>query len=411
MTAREPEEVRAFVATTFDPEMSLLEWRRALHAAGFAAPTWPVRFGGLDATAAQGAAIAATLRECAVPGAPDSVAMSLAAPTLLAHDSDELCERYLERCATGEDVWCQLFSEPDAGSDLASLTTRATLDGDGFVIAGQKVWTTGARQADFGLLLARTNWDVPKHRGITAFVVSMRQSGVEVRPLVQMNGYQSFNEVFLNGAVVGRSDVIGAIDGGWAVALTTLAHERRLTRTREPVPAAAIDGRLWREARAEARASSEPHRWYPQRAGRPDLLIEHARRADRSRDPVIRQRIASTLAFARAARLTADRASAARMRGREPGAEGSIGKLATSEIARRSAAVHASTAGTAAMLSGPTSSLDGVVAEILVSVPGQSIAGGTDEIQRNILAERVLGLPREPAVDREVAFRDVPRSS
>jgi alkylation response protein AidB-like acyl-CoA dehydrogenase len=225
-----------------------------------------------------------------------------------------------------------------------------------------------------------------------------------------MNGYQSFNEVFLSGATVRREDVIGDVDGGWAVALTTLAHERRLTRTRSTRSVPVREGRLWREAREEATSASEPHRWYPQRAGRPDLLVERARATGRAADPLIRQSIASTVALSRTARLTAERAAAERTRGRPPGAEGSLGKLATSEIARRSAAVHASISGAEGMLSGPGTSDHGVVAEILISVPGQSIAGGTDEIQHTILGERVLGLPKEPSVDAALPFRDVPRN-
>jgi alkylation response protein AidB-like acyl-CoA dehydrogenase len=404
------ERVAALVADNWDPEGSLARWRELLFQSGLAVPGWPTQFGGLGASPAEAGQIAEALREAGVPGSPETVAMSLIAPTLLEHGPDALRARHLRACATGAEVWCQLFSEPGAGSDLASLTTTAARDGDEWVVSGQKVWTTGAATADYGLLLARTDWDAPKHRGITCFALPMRAGGVEVRPLRQMNGHASFNEVFIDGARAGADAVIGEVNGGWAVALTTLAFERRLTRTRAPMSRREEGGRTWREAIAEATAASEPHKWYPQRAGRVDLLVAHAIGAGRSGDALVRQEVAGVVAMARAARLTAERAAAARAAGRPPGAEGSIGKLATSEIARAAAHAHGAIAGAGAMASGPDSPLRGVVAEILVSVPGQSIAGGTDEIQHNILAERVLGLPREPSGPSDLPFREVPRN-
>src|SRR5262249_46894354 len=191
------------------------------------------------------------------------VGMQLAAPTMLEHGSVDLKRRLLRPTVTGELVWCQLFSEPGAGSDLAGLTTRAERDGDDWIVTGQKVWNTGAAQAAFGLLLARTDWDVPKHRGITYFAVPMQQPGIEVRPLRQMNGHASFNEVFLDNARVPASNVIGAVNDGWKVALTTLAHERRLAPSRRIASGRRITGRAWREAIAERVAVSEPPQGVP----------------------------------------------------------------------------------------------------------------------------------------------------
>jgi alkylation response protein AidB-like acyl-CoA dehydrogenase len=238
----------------------------------------------------------------------------------------------------------------------------------------------------------------------------MRQDGISVRPLTQMNGHSSFNEVFLDEALIPVDYIVGEIGGGWSVALTTLAHERRLTRTRAPQHRRDPDSRVWREAIAEATAVSEPHKWYPQRAGRVDLLVEHARASGRSDDPLVRQAAVQSLVLARAARLNAERTAEARLAGRPPGPEGSLGKLATSVIARAAARAHASMSGSSGMIAPHDGSLASVVAEILVSVPGQSIAGGTDEIQHNIIGERVLGLPKEPATDVDAAFRDVPRN-
>jgi alkylation response protein AidB-like acyl-CoA dehydrogenase len=319
---------------------------------------------------------------------------------------------------TGQVTWCQLFSEPGAGSDLAGLAARAEPDGTGgWLVTGQKVWSTGAATADFGLLLARTDPGVPKHDGITAFALPMRQPGVQVRPLRQMNGHASFNEVFLDGARVPEGNVIGRPGSGWRVARATLARERRLA-TSAPRPALAAAGAredaaaglAWREAIAERVAATEPHKWYPQRAGRADLVTERATAGGRAADPLVRQEIARLTELALSARWTAARAAAARAAGQAPGPEGSLGKLASSRIARQAARVHGMIAGPSAMLSGDGSPLNGVIAEILLSVPAISIAGGTDEIQRTIIAERILGLPREPDTGRDLPFRDLPHS-
>jgi len=405
------EELRRWIEAEWDPELSLVEWRARLADAGWACPTWPREWCGRSLPAAFAEIVADELASAGVPGAPDGVGMHLAAPTMLEHGSVDLKRRLLRPTVTGELVWCQLFSEPGAGSDLAGLTTRAERDGDDWIVTGQKVWNTGAAQAAFGLLLARTDWDVPKHGGITYFAIPMQQPGIEVRPLRQMNGHASFNEVFLDNARVPASNVIGAVNDGWKVALTTLAHERRLATSRRIASGRRITGRAWREAIAERVAVSEPHKWYPQRAGRTDLVIERAAAAGKATDPVVRQEIVKLIALAWSAKWTAQRAAATRALGRPPGPEGSLGKLASSNIARAAARVHALIAGPSGMLAGSDSPLDGIIAEILLSVPAISIAGGTDEIQHNIIAERILGLPREPETDRDVPFRSVPRNT
>ena len=405
------EELRRWVEAEWDPELSLVAWRARLADAGWACPTWPREWCGRSLPAAFAEIVADELASAGVPGPPDGVGMHLAAPTMVEHGSDDLRRRLLRPTVTGELVWCQLFSEPGAGSDLAGLTTRAERDGDDWIVTGQKVWNTGAAHAAFGLLLARTDWDVPKHRGITYFAIPMQQPGIEVRPLRQMNGHASFNEVFLDNARVSASNVIGAVNDGWKVALTTLAHERRLAPSRRIASGRRITGRAWREAIAERVAVSEPHKWYPQRAVRTDLVIERAAAAGKATDPVVRQEIVKLIALAWSAKWTAQRAAAARALGRPPGPEGSLGKLASSNIARAAARVHALIAGPSGMLAGSDSPLDGIIAEILLSVPAISIAGGTDEIQHNIIAERILGLPREPETDRDVPFRSVPRNT
>ena len=380
-------ELGAWLASNWSPELALSEWRRRLADSGWGCPSWPVEWHGRGLSLALGDVVQHEFNRVGAVGIPQGPGPTLAGATLLEYASDEQKRRFLRPIITGEDTWCQLFSEPGSGSDLAGLTTRADLDDEGrddsglddsdWVVNGQKVWTTSAHHARYGMLLARTNWDVPKHRGITYFVIDMRQPGVAVRPLRQMNGHASFNEVFFTNARVSSANVIGAVGNGWAVALATLAHERRMNDIRRGAGHAAnARGRVYDEYRAETASVMEPYKWYPQRAGRLDLVVERAQATGRDRDPVVRQAIAKLLILARTAEWTARRARAARLLGRPPGPEGSLGKLAASQIARACSDVHTLITGAAAMLAGADAPLDGVIAEVLISVPAVSIAGG-----------------------------------
>jgi len=405
------DEAREWIGAHWVANLSLHDWRVMLLESGWACPSWPVEWFGRGLPVAADAVVATALADLGAVGAAGGSGMGLAAPTILEHGSKDLKGRLLRPIVLGEHLWCQLFSEPGSGSDLAGLTTRAERDGDEWVVNGQKVWNTSAHHADFGMLLARTNWDVPKHAGITYFALPMNQPGVDVRPLRQMNGYASFNEVFLTDARVRDDNVIGGIDGGWRVALATLAHERRLGSVLARRPPRTSKGRAVDEAVSEAEEAFKPYVWYPQRAGRADLVADLTRASTRRPDPVLRQDVVRLLSLVRVAQWTAQRAGAARALGRPPGPEGSLGKLHSSAIARTAAHVHTLLAGTHAMLSGPDGPLDGLVSEILVSVPAVSIAGGTDEIQHNIIGERVLGLAKEPQTDRDMPFRSVPNSA
>lgn len=398
-------DVRAWANENWDPSLSLRAWRTLLLESGWAVPSWPEQWFGRDLPAWADDAVRQELTAC---GAVSSIPSGLAGPTILEQGPDFMRERFLRPMLTGEEVWCQLFSEPTAGSDLAGLTTSAELDGDEWVLNGQKVWNTSAHHADMGMLVARTNWDVPKHQGITYFVLPMRQTGVEARPLKQMNYHSSFNEVFLTDARIPKDWVVGEVNKGWTAALATLAHERRFGApvrfgrdTVEPGPAAT-------EAQAESDEIRKVYSWYPQRAGRTDLVIEHAQSVGKADDSTIRQEIARLISIQRVSQWTADRAKANRALGRPPGAEGSIGKLALSNLARQAAKTHSLIGGTNGLLAGtdPAANLDGIVAEILISVPAQSIAGGTDEIQRNIIGERSLGLAREPNPGKGLPYRE-----
>jgi len=404
------QELRAWLETHWDPDLRLIEWRNRLADSGWGCPSWPVEWHGRGLPVEFEGLVSEEFRRAGAVGVPQGVGTGLAAVTILEHGSDDLKRRLLRPTLTGEASWCQLFSEPGSGSDLAGLTARADPDGEGgFLVNGQKVWNTSAHHATYGLLLARTDWDVPKHQGITYFVLEMHQPGVAVRPLRQMNGHASFNEVFMTDARVSAEDVVGEVGRGWGVALTTLAHERRLAGlfggSRDLGEGRALD-----EYRAEQTEMLAPYVWYPQRAGRVDLIVERARETGRNADPVVRQEIARLLSLARASEWTAQRAREARKLGRPPGAEGSLGKLCGSHIARAASRVHTLISGADAMLTGADGAEGGLIAEVLVSVPGQSIAGGTDEIQRNIIAERQLGLPKDPAADIGKPFRDVPKN-
>jgi len=403
-------EVRAWIGSNWDPSLPLLDWRRRLLAGGWAAPSWPEQWHGRGLPAWADGIVASELAAADAVGTPLGGGTFLAGPTILDHGPDSLRERFLAPILTGEETWCQLFSEPGAGSDLAGVTTHAELDGDRWIVNGQKLWNTSAHHADFGILVARTNWDVPKHRGLTYFVIPMHQPGVEVRSLRQMNFHRSFNEVFLTDAEIPREYVVGAVGDGWKVALTTLSYERRFAGIGAERASLRADGLAREQARAELDDYLQTYRWYPQRAGRADLVADHARLRGVDDDPVVRQEIARLHSMARVSEWTAARARAARALGRPPGAEGSIGKLASSNIARQASRVHSLIGGAHGMLNGPDTAFAGLIAEVLVSTPAQSIAGGTDEIQHNILGERVLDLPREPSGLEDTPFRDVPRN-
>ena len=403
-------EVREWLAANWDPEMSLVEWRSKLADSGWGMPQWPREWYGRGLPVGLARMVEEEFANVGAVGVARSGVRLLAAATLLEHGTDFQKKKFLRRILTGEDAWCQLFSEPGSGSDLAGATTRAEFDGDRWIVNGQKVWTTSAHHADYGLLLARTDWDAPKHEGMSYFVIEVRQPGVDVQPLKQMNGHASFNQVFFTDAKIPAENLLSGVGDGWKVAMTTLAHERRgADGLAVPSKRGVRVGRIYVEERAELETANQPYKWYPQRAGRVDLIIERAKETGANKDPNTRQEIAKLMIMAKSAEWTARRARAAQQQGKPQGPEGSLGKLAASNVARAAARVHTMITGTEAMLTGSESPRNGVIAEILISVPAVSIAGGTDEIQRNIIAERVLQLPKEPRFDTG-PFRNVRRN-
>jgi alkylation response protein AidB-like acyl-CoA dehydrogenase len=372
-----------------------VEWRLKLAEAGWGVPHWPSRWYGRDLPVGLVPVVEEEFKRIGAIGVAKVGIRTLAAATILEHGTDLQKEKFLLRILTGEDIWCQLFSEPGSGSDVAGAVTRADFRGNQWVVNGQKVWTTSAHKAHWGLLLAR---------------IDMKQPCVTVQPLRQMNGYASFNQVFFTDAKVEPELLVSDVGNGWAVTTTTLMHERRgADALRSWAILSEKPGRIYKEEREEIRTTMEPYKWYPQRAGRVDLILERARASGKINDPVLRQEIAKVLAMSKAAEWTARRARTAQERPQGP--EGSLGKLASSIIARAAARVHTSLLGPDALLTGDDSPVNGLLAEILVSVPASSIAGGTDEIQRNIISERVLKMPRERTGDTEKPFKDVPRNT
>jgi alkylation response protein AidB-like acyl-CoA dehydrogenase len=356
---------------------------RALADGGWAAPTWPAKYGGLGATPAQAGVVAQELARFDVPDLyPYLIGLAIAGPTLVAHATAEQCSRWLPAIRTGDDIWCQLFSEPDAGSDLASLASRAERDGDKWRVTGSKVWTSRAHYSQRGLLLARTDPSVPKHAGITAFALDMHAPGVTVSPLRQMNGDTHFSEVHFDDAPVADADRIDAPGEGWRVARTALTYERG---------AGAVGGGGWG-------------------ADLKDRLVDLVRRRGAATDPLVRQHLAATIIELEVARLTARRARDAANAGRSPGPEGSGSKLRGSAGLKAAASLALGVLGPDG-IAGIDGGGDGEWETLFLTSPSISIRGGTDEIQRNIVGERVLGLPAEPRADVDVPFAELPRTA
>ncbi len=405
------EQVAGFAAEQWDPTLTVREWWARLGRSGWAFPTWPTGWFGRGLGLEQGGVARRALVQAGVLGPPGGLGQSLAAPTLLAHATEEQKGWWIEALATGAEAWCQFFSEPGSGSDLASLATRAVRDGDEWIVNGQKVWTSGARQAVRGMLLARTDLDAPKHRGISYFIIDLDQPGIEIRPLKQMNGAATFNEVFFTDARVPHANLVGELNGGWGVALTTLAYERSgiggLASAAAPGEKAGfldLGAGDVLAGRAGGGAAESMTSFFGQ-ANR--LTRQAAEAAGRTDDPVLRQGVSRIHAMHEVTRLTRARAEAAVVAGGRPGPEGSTGKLAAAVDMHAARDVALSALGAHGMLAGDDAPLGGAVTTMALSAHGISIAGGTNEIQRNILGERVLGLPKEPSVDRDVPFRDL----
>jgi len=407
-------EVGAWLEDNWDPTLTVAQWWDLLADSGWGAPTWPQEWYGRGLDRGFAAVVGQEFRKAGALGPPSGLGMLLAGPTIIAHGTDEQKRKHLRRIVNGQDGWCQLFSEPGAGSDLASLQTRAVRDGDEWIATGQKVWTSGGLVADMGMLIARTDPDVPKHKGITYFLIDMHQPGIEVRPLREMTGEALFAEVFLDEARIPGTEVLGGLNNGWAVAKTTLANERAgLGAGGGGAAGGAVPGRVVNALEKPAGDYVETRRGsggagIPGLLGRaPELLMDLARERGVTSDPHLRQQLSRLYTLQEIGRYTVLRAKAAARAGRGPGPETSTAKLAMSDLVRLIRDVGLEICGADGMLAGEDAPVNGVIAGMALFSPAPSIYGGSDQIQRNIIGERVLGLPREPDNSHEIPFKDL----
>jgi alkylation response protein AidB-like acyl-CoA dehydrogenase len=401
--------VRSWVAEAWHPELTVREWWARLADAGWSQPTWPLGLGGRGLRPADARIVTEELAAAGLIGPPTGgIAVNLAAPTLLTHGSDAQIKQHLPRIADGTESWCQLFSEPGAGSDLASLGTRATRTDGGWRVSGQKVWSSTADLAQRALLLGRTNVDVAKHEGITYFTLDMDQPGVDVRPLRQMNGASSFCEVFLDDVLVTEGDVIGEVDHGWKVAQTTLLSERQTVAARAArglvmLPSGPLAGHLDRTVGDVLAARAERDEVFGY-ALPWKTMLQLARDHGRDADPVVRQALVRYHTANRLTRLTGQRFQQQRS---TSGAEGSVLKMYVADICQMSRDLVFSIIGAETMLGGADAPMGGQIHSSALGSFGSRIGGGTDEVQKNLIGERGLGLPREPSIDRGVPYREL----
>ena len=429
------EELHDWLSSKWDPELTVGAWWERLGLAGWSAPSLPTNAYGRGLNRNDGVRIAQAIAEFGALGAPNGLGLLLAAPTIATHGTQEQIDRYVRAIVTGQQSWCQLFSEPSAGSDLAGLQTRAVRDGDEWIVNGQKVWTSNGQKADMGMLLARTDPEVPKHQGITYFACPMVQPGIEIRPLREMTGRALFNEVFLTDARVADDAVIGGENHGWAAANTTLANERTGLGSGggDGAGSVAVPGTVGGDLDRRAgefvasghgtgtSGSGESTMLQAMRAGR-GLLTELARANGVETDPVVRQGLAQLYTWEELGRMNGLRLKAVKEAGGDIPGMPNISKLSMSHIMRLSRDLGLGIAGASGMLHsydprGRKAIVEAtgrpglpIVTELALLAQAPPIYGGTDQIQRNIIGERVLGLPKEPNNDRTTPFSELPKN-
>ena len=370
-----------------------VDCRSALWDAGLARVQYPVGKGGLELSPSMQGAVEKAIRDAGRSFAAlsiNTIGIGMGLPTVLTYGSDEHHDKHLKKIFTGEDFWCQMFSEPSHGSDVAGLSSRAVRDGDEWIVNGQKVWTSGAHHARFGMLLVRTDPDVPKHKGLSYFILDMHSPGVEIRPLFQITGNAEFNEVFFTDVRVPHSNLLGAVGDGWRVATTTLMNER-----------VALGGST--APRGSGNISMLMKLW-EKRA--PELDVTERR--------VMSDRVMKLWIEAEVGRLTTIRGRSNSVMG-NPGPEGSVGKLASAELNIRIWNCCMDLLGDEGMLHEPgypmnrdSNRADWSYSKFFLRSQANTIEGGTSDIMRNILGERVLGLPGEPRVDKAIPWTDIP---
>jgi alkylation response protein AidB-like acyl-CoA dehydrogenase len=359
------------------------EWQAKKADSGWACITWPKKFGGRGANAIQSVIWEQEESRYATPPNIFTIGQGMLGPTLMMHGTEEQKQRYLEPMLRGDEIWCQLFGEPSAGSDLGGLRTPAVRDGDDWVINGQKIWTSGAHYSKWGMILTRTDPDAPKHNGITYFIIDMKSPGIEIRPIKQINGDTGFSEVFFTDVRVPGRNRVGEVNEGWRGAITTLMNER-----------ATLSGGVGGVDFFDLVQLAKETDWG-----------EHSAFEDAS----VRQRLASFYTRLKGLQYTRYRSLTALSRGTTPGPQGSIGKLVGARLRQEMASFAMDLQGVAgALLDADLAGAGGAWQRSYLGSPGIRIAGGTDEILRNIIAERILGLPAEVRVDKGVPFKDIP---
>jgi alkylation response protein AidB-like acyl-CoA dehydrogenase len=427
------EEVRAWLEENWDPDLTVAEWWERLGLSGWAAPALPVNAYGKGLNRNDSVAVQGAIADFGALGAPGGLGLLLAAPTIAAHGTQEQIDLFVRDIVTGQKAWCQLFSEPGAGSDLAGLQARAIKDGDEWIVTGQKVWTSGGQVADMGMLIARTDPDVPKHQGITYFGIDMHQKGIDIRPLVELTGHAMFNEVFMEEAVVPDSALIGGLNNGWAVANTTLMNERAGLGSGggHAAASAATPGTVVNDLEKRAGdfvSSGGPTR---RRGGGGGgmfgssykLLVELAKGNGKIDDPTVRQDLMKLHTLNELGRMNNLRAKAAKAIGQDVPGLPNISKLSMSEIVRQQRDIGLRIIGPYGTLhaykgedQGPLNEatgnpFTGMVTGMALFAQAPPIYGGTDQVQRNIIGERVLGLPKEASNDKTAAFKDLPKNT
>jgi alkylation response protein AidB-like acyl-CoA dehydrogenase len=417
------EELADWLQSNWDPDVSLREWWARLFSSGWAVPHFPNKAFGKDLSPALAGAASRVIRDFGAVPAPGGLGAYLAAPTVLDHGTDEQRARLLPGLLSGADAYCQLFSEPNAGSDLASLQCRAERAGDTYMVNGQKVWTSSAQIANKAMLLARTDIEVAKHAGLSYFIIDVRQPGVEIRPIREMTGRALFNEVFLTNVEAAAVDLIGGEGNGWAVANTTLAYERGLRATgavTAAVDPGPIAGNLDRPA-GECTVPRAEDRTFPPPTSSAELASV-ARFLGKSADPLVRQELVHLHIQERLIELTGRRARALAERGAQLPGLPQLSKMAMNDHVRLARRVTFEVLGPTGTLfeydPAKTAALErstGVegltrLIETALFASAPPIYGGSDQIQRSILGERVLGLPREPDDYRRTPFKDLPKN-
>ena len=358
------------------------DWYKKKADAGYACMTWPKEYGGAGLTSLHDVVWSQEVQNYRTRDAQFVIGIGNCGPAIMHFAEEEAKKELLPRMASAEDVWCQLFSEPSAGSDVAGLRTRAEQDGDNWVLNGQKIWTSGAQHSDFGVVLTRTDPTVSKYRGLTMFMIDMRQEGVEVRPIKQMDGGQHFNEVYFNDAVVPDNYRLGGVGEGWTGALTVLMSERLAIAGVQPTG-------------------------FPQFL---DLVKSLELNGEPiAKDPIVRERLATWYSQYAGLQAANKRMITAVAKGGIAGAEASLGKLVGAVMNQEIANFCCQLFGQAGVIQDEVLSPErGHFQDTVLFSPGVRLAGGTDEVMRNILAEQVLGLPQEPRADKGMAFQDIP---